>query len=375
VISDFEAIHFKSEPAQKYRSFVWFLRRQAPNYYPEGGQDAGYAVPDAVRIMTVHQAKGMEFPAVFLPGLDRDRFPPRGRADTMWDHLPKAAVKSAARYDGDIEDERRLLYVAMTRAQKWLFASCAPRSTGSWYRQPSEFLLELTRHSTFLTAEPRATTTAKLVPEPRVPLSNVQLSFSDLKYLLLCPYQFKLRLLYGFNPPIQEALGYGRTIHNALAEVHQRSLDGMAPTVDDAADIVDRHIQVRYAYPELAQQLRDAAVEAVERYLKDHAANLDKLEHVEEPIQLVLPNGVVVSGRIDLIRRTDRDETAIVDFKSSERAQEEDVTRVQLSVYAVGYEQMFGRRADLIEIHNMYKAWQRNPLVAKTLRKSPDLLL
>ena len=75
VISDFEQIHFHSEPNQKYESFVEFLRRQAPDYYPEGWQDAGYVRPDAVQVMTVHQAKGMEWPAVFVPCLQRNRFP------------------------------------------------------------------------------------------------------------------------------------------------------------------------------------------------------------------------------------------------------------------------------------------------------------
>jgi len=43
---------------------------------------------------------------------------------------------------------------------------------------------------------------------PRASVANVALSFSDLKYFFECPYQFKLRILYGFNAPIHEALGY-----------------------------------------------------------------------------------------------------------------------------------------------------------------------
>lgn len=54
---------------------------------------------------------------------------------------------------------------------------------------------------------------------------------------------------------------------------------------------------------------------------------------------LKLGDGVVVNGRIDLIRRTDTNEMCVVDFKSQERAQAEDITVRQLQVYAVGYEQ------------------------------------
>jgi DNA helicase-2/ATP-dependent DNA helicase PcrA len=62
---------------------------------------------------------------------------------------------------------------------------------------------------------------------------------------------------------------------------------------------------------------------------------------------------MVVNGRIDLIRRTDTNETIVVDFKSTNRAQDEDVTRQQLHIYAMGYKELTGELADLIEIHNL----------------------
>ncbi len=61
----------------------------------------------------------------------------------------------------------------------------------------------------------------------------------------------------------------------------------------------------------------------------------------------------MVDGRIDLIKRLETDETSIVDFKSTERAQAEDVTRDQLHVYALGYEELTGERADLVEVLNL----------------------
>lgn len=62
---------------------------------------------------------------------------------------------------------------------------------------------------------------------------------------------------------------------------------------------------------------------------------------------------MVVRGRVDLIKRTDRDETLVVDFKSTQRAQAEEVTRLQLHVYVGVWRQQFGERADLIEVHNL----------------------
>ena len=63
--------------------------------------------------------------------------------------------------------------------------------------------------------------------------------------------------------------------------------------------------------------------------------------------------GITVDGRIDLITELDTGETSIVDFKSTERAQAEDITRDQLHVYAVGYQELTGQRADVLEVLNL----------------------
>jgi DNA helicase-2/ATP-dependent DNA helicase PcrA len=375
VISDYEAIHFKTPPTDKYIQFVGFLRYQAPGYYPEGGQDAAVAVPDAVRVMTVHQAKGMEFPAVFLPSLQRNRFPAKKQHNKVWTYLPKAAVVNADRYDTSIEDERRLMYVAITRAEKFLFCSWSPDAGNQLYRRPSVFFEELTRNASFLTREPVAAKVERLKPETRRRVVNVELSFSDLKYFFECAYEFKLRLLYGFNPPIHEALGYGRSLHNALAEVHKRAIAGDLLDERAVPELVDRHLHVRYAYPELELSLRESAAKSLAQYLRENAPHLDKLEHAEETVELTLPEGVLVRGRIDLIKRTDTGEVVVVDFKSTQRAQSEDVTRLQLHVYALGYEQRFGRSADLIEVHNLDQGGSRREIVDNALMRDTVALV
>ena len=63
--------------------------------------------------------------------------------------------------------------------------------------------------------------------------------------------------------------------------------------------------------------------------------------------------GITVDGRIDLVKRLETNEVSIVDFKSTDRAQADDVTRDQLHVYAVGYEELTGSSADLIEVLNL----------------------
>lgn len=357
VISDFEQIHFQSKPASKYESFAHFLRYQAPAYYPEGWQDAGYARPSAVQVMTVHQAKGKEWPVVFVPCLQRNRFPAkRPGGKSKWHVIPKQAVRGADRYDGSEADERRLFYVALTRSQKYLFCSWAPVEDNQFYRMASPFIREFKTSDKVLTSAPPRTEGRTLPPQPRKKIQSVAISFSDLKYYFECPYQFKLRFLYGFNPPIHEALGYGKSLHDALAEVHKRALAGEILKPDAAETLVDRHLNAPFAYPNLRDDLRRSAIDAVSRYLRENAAKLDKIQHVEQVVEINLGEGVLVNGRIDLIRRLDTNELMIIDFKSTERAQDEDVSRTQLHVYALGYRELTGDSADLIEIYNLDKA-------------------
>ena len=121
----------------------------------------------------------------------------------------------------------------------------------------------------------------------------------------------------------------------------------------DVERLVEDHLHLPFANAPVRENLVRAAIAALTRYLREHGQHLNRLEHVEKMIELKLADGIVVNGRIDLIRRTDTNEVLVVDFKSQERAQAEDITSRQLQVYAVGYEQLTGNRADLIEIHNL----------------------
>lgn len=87
---------------------------------------------DAITLMTVHAAKGLEFPVVIVAGLEEELFPHKGF--------------SPDQDDGDLEEERRLAYVAFTRAEKRLFLSYATarRVYGELkMRVPSRFLREM----------------------------------------------------------------------------------------------------------------------------------------------------------------------------------------------------------------------------------------
>jgi DNA helicase-2/ATP-dependent DNA helicase PcrA len=353
VISDYEQIYFTTEPKAKYEGFAKWLEHQAPAYYADADGDVGYATPDAVTIATVHQSKGLQWPAVFLPALRRNRFPSRAMGGLTMRHvIPDDAIDDPARYRGTVEDETRLLYVAVTRAQKYLYATFAPIADNQQQRNRSEFFDHIAAQQ-WVSTTPAPVKGDRLPPHPVQETPHVTLSFSELKYLFECSYQFKLRFLYGFNAPIHEALGYGKGLHDALSEIHKRALEGDIVTKDSAAALIDRHLHAPFAYATLREQLRNAGIKAIERYFDTHGKEIANTEFSEQRIQVHVAPGVTVDGRIDLIRRLDTGEVAIVDFKSSERAQAEDVTRDQLHVYAVGYKELTGKSADLIEVLNL----------------------
>ncbi len=354
LISDFETIHYHSKPAEKYYSFANFLEHRAEDAYPEGWQDNQYANPDAVRVMTVHQAKGMQWPVVFVPALLKNRFPakkPGGR--TVWHLLPRAGVKGQARFEGTLADERRLFYVAMTRGQKFLHLTWAPVPGNQLFQRRSEFWDDVLASKWVKRRATDYSGRKRLAPTPRAGVANVVFSFSDLKYFFECPYQFKLRILYGFNAPIHEALGYGKSLHDALAEVHARAIRGDIAEPGEVSRLVETHLHTPYAYPALRRQLEAAAERVLRDYLHDNRALFDKVEFSEKQVEISLGDGVTVNGRIDLVRRVDTGETTIVDLKSSDRAQPEHVTEAQLHVYAVGYQELTGRRPDYVEVYEL----------------------
>ncbi|MBI3897248.1 MAG: UvrD-helicase domain-containing protein [Gammaproteobacteria bacterium] len=102
------------------------------------GKDEG---SDAVQLSTIHAAKGLEFPVVFLVGTEEEILPHRESAET-----------------GKVDEERRLMYVAITRAKKQLFISyCSKRRRGKdWHRcQPSRFIDEMGRDNLQISGEKR----------------------------------------------------------------------------------------------------------------------------------------------------------------------------------------------------------------------------
>jgi DNA helicase II / ATP-dependent DNA helicase PcrA len=354
-ISDFESIYFHSRPLQKYESFASFLEHQAEDAYGQStGAEEKFVSLDAVQILTIHRAKGLQWPVVFVPQLVKNHFPasPRGGRN-VWHLVPAQAVAGQPRFRGSVADERRLFYVAVTRSQKHLHLTTAPTPGSNRYVHPSPFFHDVLESKFVKRLKSNYDARERGEPRSKPSISNVNLSFSDIRYYFECPYQFKMRTLYGFNAPLAEALGYGKSLHDALAELHRRAISGAPISPSDSEELVDRHLHVPFAYPTLRETMRSSAKRTVAKYIEARQSEFDKIEFSEKAIEVALEDGINVSGRIDLVRRRDTDSIAIVDLKSTQRAQAEELTEAQLHIYALGYRELTGKDADFVETYEL----------------------
>lgn len=358
IIHDFETIYYKSDPSYKISTFLNFLIYSAQESYSEGWLNNSYKAPNAVQIMSVYQSKGLEFPVVFIPGLNKNYLPtsqPTGKQ--VWHFIDRNLIVDVDRYFPKIEDERRLMYVALTRSKKFIFISRAP--DGRMQGVESVFGSEV-RKSNYLFSSPDRdySERPRLEPKPSLEIANISLNFSLLKSFFDCPYRFKFESFYGFQSGFGARIGYGASIHHTLMELHREYLEGNLITKEQLTPLLDKHLHFPYATEPMSVSMRAKAEEVVNIYYSTNENEFKNIEYAEQDIQLDLGDGIIVNGKMDLIKKKNLDgsiEKTIIDFKSTEDAQAYNATIDQLQLYALGYKVLTGGNADFLEIYNLDK--------------------
>ncbi|MBL8678389.1 MAG: ATP-dependent helicase [Myxococcales bacterium] len=362
LVSQFERLWAQKPMRERLLGFVAYCDRSEREHEEASGVSELRA-PDAVRVSTVHAAKGLEWPAVFVPRVETGQFPLKEREGAAWSIVGRDVVRNAARYAPGDSEERRLFYVAVTRAQRYLFVSAASSGTPSNPRpvDPSAFYQAFVSFDrtakTLHRAHPRRET---LEPAPRATTTELRLTFSALKPLFECAYRFELESQLGFCAPHAAAEGFGSAVHNALAEVHRRAIDGEIVGPELVRSFAERHLRLPFA-DEATRAKKQAWFERMlARYLRERREILSSIELVEKEIRVHFDDGVAVEGRIDLVLRRGSSEVSVVDLKSSEHAQSDALTDAQLLLYALGYEELTGAKAQRIE------RWQLDDLDERT---------
>jgi DNA helicase-2/ATP-dependent DNA helicase PcrA len=312
--------------------------------------------PDAVTITTVHSAKGLQFPVVFLADVNARRFP-SGYARRV-DDLP---------FDGEVleeidpqlladnenyDNERRLMYVAVTRAERYLFISHSGNQRSRFVRELSGIVEDAGGE----VLQRRIDVPRNIRHRPRRLQADQRLatSFSDLRYFFECPHDFYLRKVLGFAPTIDQAFGYGRGIHNILREIHmdarrwaELAEDRQALRAEILRLIRSGLFYLRYTTGEPLQNMRRTASRSLTDYVSVYEEELGSLEfEPEREFETLIPGeDLLVSGAIDLLRLDDPPRITVIDFKSGERGDEnqsglsEELMRLQVSLYALAARQ------------------------------------
>lgn len=280
--------------------------------------------------------------------------------DAKWSLLPRCLVRGAERYDGSLADERRLYYVALTRAQKYLWCSWSPSASKRYLRSASSFFKEFAAHDAVLTVEPTLPPCGgdeKIEATPREDAYSLTVTITQLKYFHLCPHQFRLKYVFGFASPIKEEIGLGKSIHDATAELHQRTVNGQSVPLGDVDALMERHLHLPFAHLPFAgtktrQRLSLEAHRSLHNYVERFGHAIRQVVMVEKPIE-ISAGGITIAGRIDVVKRLDTGETSIVEQKTSEEAQALEVTRIQLGLQSLGFQSLTGEANDLIEVQQM----------------------
>ena len=340
-----------------YRALAYFL-----NGYALEASGGYIAPPDpgspAVQITTVHSAKGLQWPIVFIPGLEHKRFPSDKMGRIRSTEVPgKIAPKSLlARYAGSEADERRLFYVAMTRARDLLVMSCPERANVNRV-SPSAFF-------EFARVHPLSEFPFKGIggiPRPsqldsfEVPVPA--LSFSDLALYGRCPYAYRLATEFDIAKPIARDLGYGKSIHHVLRRIADAvKASGKIPSAAAVERLFDFEFHVPFATAAGHAEMKAAARKLVFRYIDDWSEDLESVWEVERPFELHL-NSVIVAGRADVILDRSggsRPKLTIVDYKSYDAKRTDQVIEHQLRTYtAAGRAEGFA--VDGAVLHNLKK--------------------
>jgi DNA helicase-2/ATP-dependent DNA helicase PcrA len=353
------------------------------NYFRE----AGGVIPmtskedeDAVRLMTVHGAKGLEFAHVFILRATSPSFPASYRETLVEFPAELRDPDSAAGGDDKTlneQEERRLFYVAMTRARDSLHLY-GKQGIGRVDKTPPGYMRELInnpklqpwlRSRQALPSQPELIEIAAAADAahaegshlaawlalPPIAGLDARLSATAVETYETCPLQFKFEREWKLARQLHAAMQYGAAMHRVLRTYYDsfrldktRSDDELLQLFRD--DLAASGIQDNYQRELYLKQGR----EQLQDFLAGtRSAPPREVLHTEEWFEVQIA-GTKVAGRIDRVDRTADGSVAIVDYKTGKaRSQEDADESLQLSIYAMAASQKWGYRVGALVFHNL----------------------
>lgn len=342
LLTDFESANRIGGRSPKWKrdlkDLCWFMSSYAISSYEEQPSDDIRGV-DAVQVMTVHQAKGLEWPAVFLFATVNSRFPSRmvGR-EQDWCGVPRDMF-DVARYEGDMDDERRLFYVAITRAKDALIVSHFLKITKNCSRSDFIDAMDLAYSVPLNDGEEMP----PIVLFPSTASDEIQTySSGEIVTFGICPHMYLLRELWGYQPELDPAIGYGNAMHYCLKRAGELVQEGYSP-VSAVATSVEEDFHMPFVGGSVFENFKNSAKKRLVNFSQKYGDDLKRIEEVEYRIEFPINDSGVTSatimGKVDVIIKNGG-ELEVRDYKSSEEARTLEEVSTQIQLYTTGLKTM-----------------------------------
>ena len=334
LLTDYESANMLGGRKVNWKSdlkgLCWYMSTYATGSYEEQPGDDICGM-DAVHLMTVHQAKGLEWPIVFIPSIVKRRFPSSmvGRK-RKW--LISRDLFDVDKYEGDIESERKLFYVALTRAKDELTVSHFRRVERKV--SASEFINEDLNLSK-MTRLSDGDSLPLCVVEKTVDTEDIRtFATGEIITYQKCPYFYRFRHVWGYQPKLTDMIGYGITLHFCLRYAAELiSNEGYSP-MSAIATSVDRNFHLPFANEIRMKKAKKKAKRKLVQYVMEHEDDMHNIKEVESHIEFPVCRATI-AGKVDVILH-DGENFEIRDYKTSITVTTPEEAAMQVQLYTTG---------------------------------------
>ena len=327
---------------------------------------------EGVRMMTAHAAKGLEFDHVLVLRANPNSFPTSYREPLFEFPQELRAPGSVALGEGkeiNLQEERRLFYVAMTRARDSLSLCAKPGKKGALNGFPGE--LEADRalgpkrqqraaREYRIDLEAAAAASAPvgvgawfLLPL-RKPLEQM-LSATAIERYETCPLKFKISREWKIPGSVAGAMQFGNAVHTVLKGYYDALRAGRPMSTEALLACFREALNAAGMDEALQRRLYEKqGVEQLRVFAEAQAAQPPpEVIETEKRFQVKI-GGARVTGRVDRLDRIAGARVAVVDYKTGKRQDQKDADKsLQLSIYALAARDAWGLEPERLVLHNL----------------------